>query len=130
MAHQMPLRHMHGRLDMHVVFYSTFARGRCLTPMPVGMMASSKALRHYGQCTLQRSVSGTGALNAVHIGELSWAHCHGLVERLHASAWQHMITYDNAWKHTITHDNTWLVWLLGLEPNSAWLVGQGVRTLQ
>ena len=38
-----------------------------------------------------------------------------------------MVLFSNC---MIVHGSAWLVQLLGLEPGSAWLIGQGVRTLQ
>ena len=44
MALRMPLRHVHGCLDMYVVSLpSTLARGRCPTPMHVGLDVGSMA---------------------------------------------------------------------------------------
>ena len=75
-------------------------------------MASSEALRHCGQCTLQRSIADTGHSMHVHIGGGSWTQCHGLVKQTEGSVWQHMAM----------HGSAWLVWLLGLEFGSAWFI--------
>ena len=78
---QMPRRHMHGRPNMHVVSSPTLARGRCSTLVYVGshvgsdvgldqmwdQVASNEALRHCGQCTLQRLIVGTGHYMPMHI---------------------------------------------------------------